>query len=111
MSRDVTFDETSMVKLTDSQQVESEKTSRISQQVESNVTPAPPDRTILFEITPEVTQSGDHVSNEDADDDEDQEPVMGDIQDSIAVGRTQRNPRKPSWLTTNMIYGLCSSSH
>ena len=28
---------------------------------------------------------------------------MGNVQKSIAVGRTQRNPRKPSWLTTNMI--------
>jgi len=28
---------------------------------------------------------------------------MGDVQDSIAVRRTQRNSRKTSWLTTNMI--------
>ena len=28
---------------------------------------------------------------------------MGDVHESIAVGRTRRNPRKPSWLTTNMI--------
>ena len=28
---------------------------------------------------------------------------MGNVQESIAVGRTWRNPRKPSWLTTNMI--------
>ena len=28
---------------------------------------------------------------------------MDDIQESIAVGRVGRNPRKPSWLTTNMI--------
>jgi len=27
---------------------------------------------------------------------------MGNVQKSIAVGRTQRNPCKPSWLTTNM---------
>ena len=64
-----------MVKLTDSQQVESEKTSRISQQVESNATPAPPDRTILFEITPEMTQDGD----QDAEDDENQKHAMGDV--------------------------------
>ena len=33
---------------------------------------------------------------------------MGDAQDSIAVERTRRNSRKPSWLTTNMnvIYAL-----
>jgi len=28
---------------------------------------------------------------------------MGDVQESITVGRTQRNPCKPSWLNTNMI--------
>ena len=28
---------------------------------------------------------------------------MGNVQESITVGRTQRNPRKPSWLTTKMI--------
>ena len=28
---------------------------------------------------------------------------MGDFQNSIAVGRTRRNPRKLSWLITNMI--------
>jgi len=57
--------------------VESEKTNRISQQVESDATPPSPDISISFEITPEVTQDGDHVADEDADDDEDQGPVMG----------------------------------
>ena len=28
---------------------------------------------------------------------------MGNVQEFIAVGRTWRNSRKPSWLTTNMI--------
>ena len=28
---------------------------------------------------------------------------MGNIQESIAVGRSQRSPRKPNWLTTNII--------
>jgi len=28
---------------------------------------------------------------------------MGYVQESIAVERTRRNSRKPSWLTTNMI--------
>ena len=69
LGRDVTFDEVSMVKLTDSQQVESEKISKISQQIESDATPPPPNRTILFEITPEVTQGGDLVADQDAEDD------------------------------------------
>jgi len=28
---------------------------------------------------------------------------MRDVQEFIVVGRTRRNSRKPSWLTTNMI--------
>jgi len=67
LSRDVTFDEASMVKTTDSQQVESEKTNRISQHVESGATPPSPDSSVSFEITPEVTQGDDHVADEDAD--------------------------------------------
>ena len=66
LRRDVTFDDASMVKPTDSQQVKSEKISRISQQVESEATLPPPDRTMSFEITSEVTQGCDHVADEDA---------------------------------------------
>ena len=39
-----------------------------------------------------VTQGSDHVADENAANDEDQGPVMGDIQDSIVVERTRRNP-------------------
>jgi len=28
---------------------------------------------------------------------------MSDVQEFIAVGKAHRNPRKPSWLTTNII--------
>jgi len=49
-----------MVKPTDSQQVDSEKINRISQQVESYATPPPSNKTISFEITPEVTRGGYH---------------------------------------------------
>jgi len=31
---------------------------------------------------------------------------MGDVQESIAVGRAQKNPRKPNWLTTNMTWPM-----
>jgi len=55
--------------------------------LESNATPPPPDRTISFEITLEVTQGGGHVANHFADDDEDQGQVMSDVQKSIAVGK------------------------
>ena len=46
-----------------------EKTNRTSRQVESDPTPSP-DRSVLFEITPEVTQGGDHVADQNTDDDE-----------------------------------------
>ena len=82
LSRDVTFNEALMMKPMDSQWVESEKTYRISQQVESDATPLPLDKALLFEITPKVTQGGDHVTDEDADIDEDQGSIIGDVQDS-----------------------------
>ena len=69
---------------------------------ESDATPQTPDRIVSFEITTEVTKDGDHVADMDVDD-EDQGPVMGDVYDSIILEKTRRNPRKLSWLTTNMI--------
>ena len=50
-----------------------------------------------------MTQGDDQVAKQDADNDENQGQIMGNVQESIAVRRTLRNPRKPSWLTTNMI--------
>ena len=49
-----------------------------------------------------MTRGGDHVTDQ-GDDDEDQGQAMTDVQEFIVVGRTQRNSRKPIWLTTNMI--------
>jgi len=43
------------------------------------------------------------IAEQDADDNEDQEHAMGDVQEFIIVERTRRNSRKPCWLTTNMI--------
>ena len=68
--------------------MESEKINRISQQVESDTTPPSPDSLVSFEITPKVTQGDDHVASGDANDVENQGHVMGDVQDSITVGRT-----------------------
>jgi len=56
-----------------------------------------------LEIIPAVILGSDHAVDQDADNDQDQGQTMGDVQESIAVGRASRNPRKPSWLTTNMI--------
>ena len=55
LSRDVMFDEASMVKPTDSQQVESKTTDMISQKVESDVTSSFLDRSVSVEIIPAVT--------------------------------------------------------
>jgi len=103
LRRDVMFDEASMVKPTNSQQVESQTTNRILQQVESDATSPSLERPISFEITSSVTQGDDQIAEQDVDNDEDKEQAMGNVQESIAVGITQRNLRKPSWLTTNMI--------
>ena len=103
LSRDVTFDEASMLKSIISQQVETERTKEVSQQVESDATSPSLERLVSLEIIPKVTQGSDQVAEQDADDDEDQGHIMGDVHESIAVGRPRRNSRKPSWLTTDMI--------
>ena len=94
------FDEASMVKPTDSHQVKSQATDRILQQVESDAIPPSPDISVSFETKSSVTQGGNHVAEQDADDDENQGHAMGIVQEFIAVGRTQRNS---CVLTTNMI--------
>ena len=75
----------------------------ISQQVESDAASPSLERSVSLEIIPTVTQGSDHVADQDTDVDEDQRQAIGDIHESIAVGRTRRSPRKPSWLTTDMI--------
>jgi len=50
-----------------------------------------------------VTQEDDKVAEQDADNDEDHRQTIGNVQESITVGRTRRNSRKPSWLIINMI--------
>ena len=50
-----------------------------------------------------MTQGSDHIADQDTNDDEDQRQTMSDVQESIIIGRTRRNLRKPSWLTTDMI--------
>ena len=52
LSRDVTFDEASMLKPTIPQQVEIEKTKGISQQVESDATSLSLERSVSLEIIP-----------------------------------------------------------
>ena len=92
-----------MMKPTDSQLVESKRTDRISQQMESDAISPYLERSISFEIIPVVTQASDHVADQDVDDDEDQGQAMGDVREFILVGIARRNSHKPSQLTTNMI--------
>jgi len=106
LSRDVTFDQTSMVKLTNSQQVESQMANMILQQVKSDATSLSPERSVSFEVIPSVTQEDDQVAEQDVDN-EDQEQAMGNVQEYIAVERTWRNHVNP---VGSLLYnrGLCS---
>ena len=69
MSRDVIFDEASMIKPTNSQQVESETTIGILQQVESDAISPSVERSVSFETIPMVTRGSGHVVEHDTDDD------------------------------------------
>ena len=71
--------------------------------MESDATSPSLKRPVSLEIISTMTLGSDHVADQDTDDDEDQGQAMGDVHKSIAVGRTGRNPRKPSWLTIDMI--------
>jgi len=63
LSRDVIFDEASMMKPEDSQQVESKNTEEISHRVESDATLPSLKRSVSFETIPMVTQDGGHVAD------------------------------------------------
>jgi len=78
--------------------------------VKSDATSSSLERSVSLEIISKVTQGSGQVAEQDADDDEDQGQVMSDVHESIAVGRPRRNPRKPSWLTTDMIVAMLFQS-
>jgi len=79
-----------MLKSVISQQVEIEKTKGISQQVESDATSPFLERSVSLEIISTMTQVSDHVADQDADNDVDQGQAMGDVHESIAVGRIKK---------------------
>jgi len=83
--------------------VDSEKTEGISQQVKSDAISPSLEKSVSLEIIPAMTQSGDHVADQDVADYKDRGQVIGDVQESIAVRRARRNLCKSYWLTTNMI--------
>ena len=66
--------------------------------MKSDATPQSLERSVSFEVIPSVTQREDQIAEHDADNDEDQGQVMGNVQESIAIRRTRRNSCKRSWL-------------
>jgi len=89
LSRHVTFDETSVLKSTVSQQVERTKTKKVSQRVEIDATPPSPVGSVSVKTSLDVTPGRDHVARVDI------EPVE-DIDENIdlfaAIG-TKVKPR------------------
>jgi len=92
LSRDVIFDEASILKSTISQQVEIERTKEVSQQVESDATSSSLERSVSLKIIPKVTQDSGQVAEQDADNDEDQGLVMGDVHESVQLEDPEEIP-------------------
>jgi len=63
LSQHVTFDETSLLKSTVSQQVERTKTKDVSHRVEDDATPPTPVGSESVKTSPDVTLGGDHVAS------------------------------------------------
>ena len=84
-----------MLKPKISQQVEIIKTKEVSQPVENDADPLSLESTASLRIMSRVTQGNGQAAEVDADDDEDQEQIMGDVPNSSAVRRPRRNTRKP----------------
>ena len=88
MSQHVTFDETSLLKSTISQQVERTKTKDVLQQVEIDATPLPPIGLVSVKISPNVTPRRDHVAGLDT---KQVENIDEDVELLAAIG-TKINP-------------------
>ena len=89
LSRHATFDETSVLKSTVSQQVERMKTKEVSQRVEIDATPASPVGSVSVKTSPDVTPGGDHVARVNAEQVED---IVEDVELFAAIG-TKVKPR------------------
>ena len=59
--------------------------------MESDATSLSLERLVSLEIIPTMKQGSDYVADQDADIDEDQGQVMGDVHESIAIRKTRRN--------------------
>jgi len=71
LSEHVTFDETSLLKSTISQQVERLKTKDVSQRVEVDATPPPPVGSVSVRTLLDVTPGRDHMTSFEAEQIED----------------------------------------
>ena len=67
LSQHVTFDKTSVLKSTVSQQVERTETKKVSQRVEVDATPPSPVGSVSVRTSPDVTRGGDHVARVDTE--------------------------------------------
>ncbi|KAH9706402.1 hypothetical protein KPL70_012195 [Citrus sinensis] len=104
-SRDVTFNETSMMKASSSQQVEN-KTKEVLQRVEFDATPyvlvsSTSKKSSTMEVTPRVEE--DVVFSDVPQDEETIDDVNND--DFITTKRPRREIKKPEWLTKDMVVG------
>ena len=77
--------------------------------MENDANPLSLESSASVRIIPRVTQGNGQADEVDADDEEDQEQIMGDVPDSTAVRRPRRNTRKPGWLTTDMVVAYALS--
>ena len=57
--------------------------------MESDATSPSLERSISLKIIPMVRHGSDHVAEQDADDDEIQGQAMGDVHESVAIGRAK----------------------
>ena len=89
LSIHVTFDETSLLKSTISQQVERLKTKDVSQRVEVDATPPPPVGSVSVRTSSDVIPSGDHIARFHAEQVED---IDENVELFVAIG-TKINPR------------------
>ena len=90
LSKHVTFDETSMLKSTVSQQVERTETKEVSQRVEVDAAPPSPVGSVSVKTSPDVIPGGDHVARIDAEQVED---IDENVELFAAIG-TKIKPQK-----------------
>ena len=92
LSWHVTFDETSVLKSTVFQQVETTKTKEVSQRVEVDATPPSLVGSVSVKTSPEVTPGEDHVACFDAE-------QVEDIDENVELFAAIRTKVKPcSWV-------------